>query len=71
MRVLLKSGNRLTAIRGEGRGGDCLKEGEGISQRTYMRDPLTWTIVRGLIMEVGVWAGWRGRNGENGTSIIA
>ena len=28
-------------MRGEEGGGDYLKEGEGISQRTYMNDP--WT----------------------------
>lgn len=27
--------NRLTVVRGEGGGWDWLKEGEGISQRTY------------------------------------
>ena len=28
--------------------GDGLKECEGISQRTYMHDPWTWTTKRGL-----------------------
>ena len=33
-----------------------MKEGEKISQRTYMKDPGTWTMVKGLFMEVEV--GW-------------
>ena len=36
-----------------------LKESVGISQRTYMKDPWAWTMVRGLIMEVE--CGWGGR----------
>ena len=36
-----------------GRGRWRLKEGEGISHRTYMKDPWTWMIERELIMEVG------------------
>ena len=46
--------NRLTAISKTGGGrGDCLKEGEGISQGTYMKDPWTGTMGWGLTMEVG------------------
>ena len=33
-------------------GGNCLKGGEGISQKTYMNDLWTWTMVKGPIMEV-------------------
>ena len=33
------------SVTGKGRGGDWLKEGEGTSQRTYMKDPWTWTTV--------------------------
>ena len=33
----MKSWNKLIAIRGEEGDEDCLKEGEGISQRTYRR----------------------------------
>ena len=36
--------------RGKG-DGDCLKEGEGISQRTYIKDLWTQTAVWGLTME--------------------
>ena len=32
--------------------GDCLKEGEGISQGTCMKDPWMWTMGWGLTMEV-------------------
>ena len=40
-----ESWNRLTAVRGEEGGRDCLKKGEGISQRTYVKDPWTWATV--------------------------
>ena len=33
------------SLRGEWRGGDWLKEGERISQRTKMHDLWTWTTV--------------------------
>ena len=42
----------------------CLKESEGISQRTYMKDPWTWTTVMGLIMELGSGLGGEGTEGE-------
>lgn len=35
-------------------GGDWLKEGEGVSQKTHMKDARTWTTVWGLSMVVGV-----------------
>ena len=35
----LETGNTLTAARGKGGGAEWWKEGEGISQRTYMNDP--------------------------------
>ena len=47
-------------VKGEEGGGDCLKEGEGITQRTYMKDPWTGATVWGLTMEVG---GGLGREG--------
>ena len=31
--------NRQTAVKGEGRGRDWMKEGEGIRQRTTMHNP--------------------------------
>ena len=34
-----ESWNELTVLRGEVGGEDSLKEGERISQRTYMKDP--------------------------------
>ena len=45
--------NRLTATRWEGRGEYWWKEEEGISQRTYITDPWTWTLVWGFTVEVG------------------
>ena len=53
-----ESWNRLTAIREEWGGGDWLREGAGISHRTHMYDPRTWTMVWGLT--VGVGADWVG-----------
>ena len=48
----------------EGRGGNWLKEGEGISQRTCMNNSWPWTTLCGLT-ESGRQAGWRGAKGEN------
>ena len=53
---------RVKAVRG---GGDWLKGGEGISQRTYTKDPWICTVVRGLIMEVGGRWGVEGGRGGN------
>ena len=61
----MESWNRMTALRGEEEGGGCLKLGEGISHRTYMNVPWTWTTVWGLIMEVG------GEGERIGTTVIA
>ena len=47
---------------GGGRG--WLIEGEGVSQRSYMNDPWTWTTVQGLTGGAGV-AGWEGAKGGN------
>ena len=49
-----------------------MKEGEGISQRTYMRDPWTQTVVWGL--PEGLWwglggGGRRGKSWENCNNI--
>ena len=41
-----------------------MKEGERISQRTYMKDPWTCTTVKGLIIEVGGRLGGGGAKGE-------
>ena len=37
------------------------KEGEGISQRTCMHDPWTWTMERGLTVGVGSGLGGGGQ----------
>ena len=63
--------NRPTAVREEQGGGDCLKEGEGISQRTYMKGPWTWTMVWGLTMEVGGGLGGGGTGGKMRTTVTA
>ena len=56
--------------RGGGRWG-LVERWEGISQRTYMNNPWTWTMVRGLT--VGVGGGWveggKGKNWDNWNSI--
>ena len=44
--------------------GDSLKEGEGISERTYMKDPWTGTVEWGLIMEIGGRLGGGGKMGK-------
>ena len=45
--------------RGERGGGDWFKEGEEISQRTYVNDPWTGTMVWGLTREWGSgWGEW-------------
>ena len=49
---------------------DCLK-GEGISQRTYIKDPWSWTTVWELIMEVGVADLEEGEGVVTGTTVIA
>ena len=66
----MKSWNRLTAIRGEGEGGDRLKEGEGIGQRVHMKDPWTWTKVQGLTTQVGGALGGGGQRGQNGATGV-
>ena len=56
----MDTGNRLTAVRGEGRGGDWMKEGEEIRQRTETQT----TVCEGL----GWGRGWVevGKGGEMG-----
>ena len=49
--------NRLAAIIGDGGGGDWLREGKGITQRTYILDPWTWTMVWGLNVRMGAGRG--------------
>ena len=48
-----------------------MKEGEGISQRTYMKGPWTWTMVWGLTMEVGGGLGGGGTGGKMRTTVTA
>ena len=43
-------------------------EDEGISQRTYMKDPWTWTMMKRHHGSGGL-AGWRGQKGKYGTTI--
>ena len=52
----IETWNRLTATREQGVEGKWWKEGEGISQRTCMNDPQTWTKLWGLTVGAGV--GW-------------
>ena len=61
-------------MRGEKRGRDCLKEHEGISQRTCMKNLWkwrTWRSVWALTVKVGV--GWAegGERGKIGTTVTA
>ena len=44
------------------------KEGEGISQRTCMNDPWTWTMVQGLT--VGAGGGEAGHRRAKGEIVI-
>ena len=48
-----------------------MKEGEGISQRTYMKDPWTGTMVQGLTIKRVVLGrrGWRGASWDNCNSV--
>ena len=68
----MATGNRLTAVRGEGKG-DWVKEGGGISQRTCIPDPYTWSTVWGWPEGRGAGAGWRwakgGGNGDVSNSV--
>ena len=45
--------------------GVWIKEGEGISQRIYMKDPWTWTTVWALTVEVVGGLGGGGQRGKN------
>ena len=66
----METWSRLTVTRGEDRGGQWWKEGEGTRQRTCMNDPQTWTTVWGLTVVVGRGLGGGGQRGENGTTLI-
>ena len=48
-----------------------MKEGEGISQSTYIKDQWTWTMLRGLILEVvgGLDGGGQREKRDNCNSI--
>ena len=66
----METGNRLTAARRKGGWGKWQKEGEGISQRTCMNDPWTWTRDRGLTVgERGGLGGGEQRE-KTGTTVI-
>ena len=47
-----------------------MKKGAGISQRTYVKDPWTWTVVWGLAMEVGGGLYGGGKMGEIETTVV-
>ena len=49
--------------------GNWMKECEGISQRTYMHDLWTWTVIKGW-PEVEGWVEL-GKRGKSGTTLIA
>ena len=53
-----------------GGGGRWWKEGEGISQRTCMNDPSTWTMVWGWTVGAGGGRGRGGQRGKIGTTVI-
>ena len=42
----------------------------GTTQGTYVNDPWTWTIVRGLTVGAGVGLGRGGHGGKIGTTVI-
>ena len=61
----METWNRLTAAKKTGGAGrEWRKEWEGISRRTYIHDPWTWTALWGLTTGVGDGLGGRGK-GEN------
>ena len=53
--------NRLTAVRGEDEGVDWMKEGERISQRTYMHP---WKLTTGGDCLRELCTGWRWAKGK-------
>ena len=64
----METGNRLTVASGKRAGGEGWKEEEGISQRTCIRDPWTWTTGWGQIVGAGSGldgGGQRGKNWDN------
>ena len=48
-----------------------MKEGEGTSQRTYMKDQWMGTTVRGLTMVVQAGRVEGGNGAKSGTTVIA
>ena len=48
-----------------------MKEGEGISQRTYMKEPWTWAMVWGLNLGRGGGLGRGEQRGKIGTTVMA
>ena len=68
----MESWSRLSAVRGVEVGGDCLKAGEGTSQRAYMKDPRPGTTVWGLAVNVGGGLGGGVQRGKHiGTTVTA
>ena len=56
-------------FKNKGGRGHWMKEGEGMSQRTYMHDPWTWAMICELPEGV---PGWRWAKGEKvGTTVVA
>ena len=60
----METGNRLTAARGKEGKEKWRKEEEGISPRTCMKDPWTWTMMWGLSLGVGGGLERRGKMRE-------
>ena len=48
-----------------------MKEGEGVSQRTYMGGLWTWIMVWGLTMKVGGGLGKGGKRGKSEKTVIS
>ena len=68
----MESWNRLTAVTGEEGGGNSLKEGEGISQRTCMKNSMDMYKSEGIDHGSGGRVGQRwakGKNWDNCNSI--
>ena len=67
----METGNRLTAARRKGVGGEWQKKEKGIfSQRRCMNDPWIWTTVWGQTVGVGVGLDGGGQRVNIGTTVI-
>ena len=68
----MESWNRLTAVRGEEGVGDCLKEDEGISQKSIFEEPLDMDNCVRTDCGSGGGLGGRGQRRKRiGTTVIA